>query len=243
MVEYAHRRLATQAGGSNDFATLLCIYQKCHQSDNPKKWCSEHFIHWRALKMAIKVQEQLSGILNRLRVRRSSKIKDSGSDKGKGSLSERVRQAICAGFFCNVARKSNTGLGFRSMDGHGSVLHIHPSSALFGLEDSLDWIVFHEVVWTTRIYARTVCPVRYEWLKELLPRLHVVDVHMLSSSGEVDRSIDEKPTVLTVSEQEQTAEDAEPTVNKLSRRNNESSVAAARMRYLERKSGGTVTHH
>jgi ATP-dependent RNA helicase DHX40 len=114
---------------------------------------------------------------------------------------------------------------------------------LFGLEDSLDWIVFHEVVWTTRIYARTVCPVRYEWLKELLPRLHVVDVHMLSSSGEVDRSIDEKPTVLTVSEQEQTAEDAEPTVNKLSRRNNESSVAAARMRYLERKSGGTVTHH
>jgi hypothetical protein len=48
--------------------------------------------------------------------------------------------------------------------------------------------------------------VRYEWLKELLPRLHVVDVHMLSSSGEVDRSIDEKPTVLTVSEQEQTAE-------------------------------------
>jgi ATP-dependent RNA helicase DHX40 len=130
MVEYAHRRLATQAGGSNDFATLLCIYQKCHQSDNPKKWCSEHFIHWRALKMAIKVQEQLSGILNRLRVRRSSKIKDSGSDKGKGSLSERVRQAICAGFFCNVARKSNTGLGFRSMDGHGSVLHIHPSSAV-----------------------------------------------------------------------------------------------------------------
>jgi hypothetical protein len=40
-----------------------------------------------------------------IQVRRSSKIKDSGSDKGKGSLSERVRQAICAGFFCNVARK------------------------------------------------------------------------------------------------------------------------------------------
>ena len=48
--------------------------------------------------------------------------------------------------------------------------------------------------------------VRYEWLKELLPRLHVVNVHMLSSSGEVDRSIDEKPTVLTASEQEETAE-------------------------------------
>lgn len=99
------------------------------------------------------------------------------------------------------------------------------------MEDSLDWIVFHEVVWTTRIYARTVCPVgflpvpyrynkitvggqhclwlqvRYEWLKELLPRLHVVDVHMLSSAGEVDRIIDEKPTVLTVSEQEDPTEE------------------------------------
>lgn len=44
--------------------------------------------------------------------------------------------------------------------------------------------------------------VRYEWLKDLLPRLHVVDVHMLSSSGEVDRNIEEKPTAVTVSEEE-----------------------------------------
>ena len=91
MVGNAHRMLAAQAGGSNDFATLLCIYQKCSQrygtilvevtseypcmvlvhglfSANPKKWCSEHFIQWRALKMASMVEEQLSGILARLRV-------------------------------------------------------------------------------------------------------------------------------------------------------------------------------
>ena len=37
-------------------------------SDNPKKWCLEHFIQWRALKMAVKVKEQLSGILSRINV-------------------------------------------------------------------------------------------------------------------------------------------------------------------------------
>ena len=27
----SHQWLADRAGGSNDFATLLCIYQKCHE--------------------------------------------------------------------------------------------------------------------------------------------------------------------------------------------------------------------
>lgn len=28
---------------------------------------------------------------------------------------------------------------------------------------------------------RTVCPIRYEWVKDLLPKLHEVDVYELSS--------------------------------------------------------------
>eukprot|EP00118_Oscarella_pearsei_P011092 m.71665 g.71665 ORF g.71665 m.71665 type:complete len:118 (+) comp35756_c0_seq4:2053-2406(+) len=94
------------------------------------------------------------------------------------------------------------------MDGRGSVIHVHPSSALFGLEENLDWIVYHEVIWTTRVYARTVCPVRYEWIKDLLPRLHIVDVHMLSSSGVVDRDVVDRPTTLADRVGDQEAEES-----------------------------------
>lgn len=34
---------------------------------------------------------------------------------------------------------------------------------------------------TSKIYVRTVCPVRYEWVRDLLPRLHQVDAYELSS--------------------------------------------------------------
>lgn len=90
------------------------------------------------------------------------------------------------------------------MDGHGSMVHIHPSSSvnvyfyfhgfltthsahnlccsqLFEQETELNWVIFHDVLVTSKVYIRTVCPVRYEWVKDLLPKLHEVDVYELSS--------------------------------------------------------------
>lgn len=52
---------------------------------------------------------------------------------------------------------------------------------LFEQEAELDWVIFHDVMVTSRVYIRTVCPIRYEWVKDLLPKLHEVDVYELSS--------------------------------------------------------------
>lgn len=34
---------------------------------------------------------------------------------------------------------------------------------------------------TTKVYARIVCPIRYEWVRDLLPKLHEFNAHDLSS--------------------------------------------------------------
>lgn len=52
---------------------------------------------------------------------------------------------------------------------------------LFGQEQQLDWIIFHDVLVTSKVYVRTVCPIRYDWVKDLLPKLHEIDVYDLSS--------------------------------------------------------------
>lgn len=52
---------------------------------------------------------------------------------------------------------------------------------LYNQETRLEWIIFHDVTVTSKIYVRTVCPVRYEWVKDLLPRLHQIDAYELSS--------------------------------------------------------------
>lgn len=66
------------------------------------------------------------------------------------------------------------------MDGHSTVAYIHPGSVLFGQEKSLDWVVYMELVDTARTYMRTLCPISYSWVKDLLPQLHDVDVYRLT---------------------------------------------------------------
>lgn len=41
------------------------------------------------------------------------------------------------------------------------------------------------------MYIRMVCPIRYEWVKDLLPKLHEVDVHELSSVARQEVTEDE----------------------------------------------------
>ncbi|XP_072248973.1 probable ATP-dependent RNA helicase DHX40 [Leuresthes tenuis] len=225
-----HKALAAKTGGMNDFATLLNVFQSCKDSDRPSAWCKENWIHWRALKSAFSVETQLREILHRLQRKRDFPV-----ETYDGNKTELFRRCLCSGYFTNVARRS-FGKVFCTMDGHGSMVHIHPSSSMFDEEAELDWIIFHDVLVTSRMYIRTVCPIRYEWVKDLLPKLHEVDVYELSSVAR-EEVTDEEMTKWETREaakrrQEVSAEDV---VKKLEKRNNETTVSDARARYLQRK--------
>lgn len=51
----------------------------------------------------------------------------------------------------------------------GMPSNLHPSSALFGLGYTPDYVVYHELVLTTKEYMRCVTAVDGEWLAELGP--------------------------------------------------------------------------
>ncbi|XP_062887097.1 probable ATP-dependent RNA helicase DHX40 [Mobula hypostoma] len=224
--ELRHQQLAQEAGGSNDFLTLLNIFKTCKASDSPSSWCRKYWLHWRAMKTAFSVETQLQEILRKMKQR-----KDFPSETYSGSKNELLRRCLCVGYFSNVARRS-VGKAFHTMDGHGSVVHIHPSSVLFDQENQLDWVIFHDVMVTSKIYMRTLCPIRYEWVKDLLPKLHEVDVYQLSSVAR-----DEGPRDVGRQQQsKRTSEEAlEEVLRKLEKRNDEKSISDARARYLQRK--------
>ncbi|KAG9348510.1 hypothetical protein JZ751_002246 [Albula glossodonta] len=228
--EREHRKLITKSGSCNDFTVLLSVFEKCRASDSPSTWCRDHWIHWRAMKSAFNVETQLREILLRLK-----KQNDFPRETFDGSRSELFRRCLCSGYFANVARRA-VGRTFCTMDGHGSVVHIHPSSALFDQEAELDWIIFHDVLVTSRVYVRTVCPIRYDWVKDLLPKLHEVDAYELSSVAR-EEVTDEEVTRWEAKEaaKRQSDESAEEALKKMEKRNNETSVSEARARYLQRK--------
>lgn len=78
-----------------------------------------------------------------------------------------VRKAVCAAYFHNAAKMK--GIGEYSNARTGMPCHLHPSSALYGMGVSPDYIVYHELVYTHKEYMNNVTAVEPEWLAELGP--------------------------------------------------------------------------
>ena len=224
-----HNKLAQMAGGSSDFSTLFTVYQLASTSGNVRRWCREHYIHWRAINTAQSIHQQLQSLLDRQTREEREEEEEEEEDKVLSSpLSQRIRRALCHGLFGCVARLAPAQRSFRTMDGHGTMCYIHPGSALFGQEEKLDWVVFHELVDTAKTYMRTVCPVRYAWVKDLLPQLHDIDVYRLSNCA--------RPKVVAV--ETGTEEELQPAAKKLCtspRATLKERASSARERFLARK--------
>ncbi|RMC10642.1 hypothetical protein DUI87_12353 [Hirundo rustica rustica] len=228
--ELQHQELASQVGGCNDFATLLNIFEQCKASKSPSAWCQKYWIHWRAVKSAFSVERQLREITTKLK-----QLPDFPKETFEGSRTEILRRCLCAGYFINVARRS-AARTFCTMDGHGSIVYIHPSSTLYNQETLLEWIIFHDVAVTSKIYVRTVCPVRYEWVRDLLPRLHQVDAYELSSVAREEVTEEEITKWEQREELKRQCEGVtDNSARKMERRNDDQSIQDARARYLQRK--------
>lgn len=90
-----------------------------------------------------------------------------------------VRKAICSAYFHNAAKMK--GIGEYSNARSGMPCHLHPSSALYGMGVSPDYIVYHELVYTHKEYMNNVTAVEPEWLAELGPMFFSIKVRCLRS--------------------------------------------------------------
>lgn len=141
-----------------DHLTLLTVYQawKAKQFSGP--WCYENFVQLTSLRRAQDVRKQLLEIMDKYKLN----VVSAGNDLTK------VRKAITAGFFFHAARKDPQG-GYRTIADHQQV-YIHPASALF--QQQPEWVIYHEVVMTTKEYMREVTAIDPRWLVELAPRFY-----------------------------------------------------------------------
>ncbi|KAH8693426.1 pre-mRNA-splicing factor ATP-dependent RNA helicase prp22 [Phaeosphaeriaceae sp. PMI808] len=141
-----------------DHLTLLNVYNSWKQSGYQSTWCFENFIQLRAMKQAKNVREQLISIMERCHHPIVS----------CGSKTEKVRRALCAGFFRNTARRdAAAGAGCYKTIIEGTQVYLHPSSALFG--KSAEWVLYHELVLTTREYMHWCTSIDPKWLVEEVP--------------------------------------------------------------------------
>jgi len=140
-----------------DHCTLLEVYKGWAHNRFSNPWCYENFIQARALRRSQDVRKQLITLMDRYKF----EIIQCGNDYN------RIRQAIVAGYFGNACRKDPQE-GYRTLCDHQQV-YIHPSSALY--QRNPEWIVYHELVLTSKEYLRECCTLEPQWLPELAPNL------------------------------------------------------------------------
>jgi len=153
--QIADQKKAKFNQAEGDHITLLAVYNSWKQNKFSSAWCYENFVQQRTLKRAQDVRKQLLGIMDRHKLDVVS----------CGKSTTRVQKAICSGFFRNAAKKDPQE-GYRTLV-DAQMVSIHPSSAIFHRQP--EWVVFHEVVQTTKEYMREVTTIDPKWLVEFAP--------------------------------------------------------------------------
>ncbi|PKK16787.1 putative pre-mRNA-splicing factor ATP-dependent RNA helicase DHX16, partial [Columba livia] len=75
--------------------------------------------------------------------------------------------AITAGFFYHTARLTRGG--YRTVK-HQQPVFIHPNSCLFSEQPR--WLLYHELVFTTKEFMRQVIEIESSWLLEVAPHYY-----------------------------------------------------------------------
>ena len=158
----AHRRFEVQNGG--DHLMMLTIWNSWYESGFSNIFAKENFLQQRTLVRVRDVRDQLAKLCERVEVTISS--------CGAADLVP-IQKAITSGFFTNAARLQRGGDSYRVMKGHTSV-YIHPSSVLMDPSGGPGpkFVLYYELMQTSKEYMRGCMPIQIEWLSELAPHYY-----------------------------------------------------------------------
>ncbi|WOG85065.1 hypothetical protein DCAR_0104252 [Daucus carota subsp. sativus] len=151
-------RMNFYTGHVGDHIALFRIYNSWKETNFSTQWCYENYIQVRSMKRARDIRDQLEGLLERVEI----EVMSSSGDL------EAISKAITSAYFPNCARLQKNG-SYTTLR-HPQTVHIHPSSGLAQLLPR--WIVYHELVQTTKEYMRQVSEIKPEWLIDVAPHFY-----------------------------------------------------------------------
>ncbi|RHY25263.1 hypothetical protein DYB32_008424 [Aphanomyces invadans] len=139
----------------SDHLTLLNVYKQ-----------------WEGMRKAREVREQLVDIMKQQKMPLTT----------CGTHWDVVRKAICSAYFYNSAQIKGIGEYVNMLT--GMPCNLHPSSSLFGLGYTPDFVVYHELIYTTKVRKRTSPQVDVVWIACSVMHAHCVRLLGWSSCRE-----------------------------------------------------------
>ncbi|WPH01691.1 pre-mrna-splicing factor atp-dependent rna helicase prp16 [Acrodontium crateriforme] len=139
----------------SDHLTLLTVYQQWIANGCKDGWCVKHFLHPKALRRAQEIRNQIKDIM----VSNKMELVSCGYDL------DIVRECICSGYYHQAAKRK--GLGEYVNLRTSVSVQLHPTSALYNSGDPPDYVVYHELILTSKEYMSCVTAVDPHWLADL----------------------------------------------------------------------------
>lgn len=138
----------------SDHLTLLNVYSQWKSNRYSHRWCGRHFLQYRSLQRARDIRGQLVKIMQSQGI----PLVSSGTEW------DIVRKCVCSGFAHQAAKIS--GLGKYVHLKTGMEVQLHPTSALYGMGDLPPFVVYNELLMTTKEYISCVTSVDPFWLMD-----------------------------------------------------------------------------
>lgn len=143
----------------SDHLTLLNVYKQWQRNGESPNWCSMRFINYKLIVKVKDVVDQLKHIM------RTHKYRISSSDN-----EEVIKRCICKSYFHQAAMLRNLK-EYQNLR-TGMPCHLHPTSALFNAGSLPKYVIYHELVMTTKEYMHCSTAVQGEWLADLGPMFY-----------------------------------------------------------------------
>ena len=138
----------------SDHLTYLQVYQAWKANGYSDGWCIKHFLHPKSLRRAREIREQLLDIVKTQKM----ELISCGMDW------DLIRKAICSGYYHQAAKYKGSGEYINLRTNLG--VQLHPTSALYAHHPP-DYVVYHELILTSKVYVSTVTAVDPHWLADL----------------------------------------------------------------------------
>ncbi|TVU25701.1 hypothetical protein EJB05_28206 [Eragrostis curvula] len=222
------RQELPDGSGWGDHIQLLQIFECWEQTGYDPKWCVDHDLQVRSMKFSKDVRKQLSQIIQKI----AKGPTDVNSRYGWKSDPDyrKLRRALCIGYGNQLAERMLHHNGYHTVGYRSQLVQVHPSSVLESDEYGKYpmYVVYHELISTTRPYMRNICAVERAWVEPILKKLEKLDINRLSggsSSVKDSEPLDVEDKQVISPEKALDTKQSEV----------ESKIQAARERYLARK--------
>jgi len=156
-----HKRFASDFGDFVGYQHLFRKYRSIETSAKREDFCRNNYLDFQGMEEIVHVTAQLCDIT------REAGIPVTTYDEPYGEeFAHKILTCLCPGLVQYICVRKKSSI-YKTLT--ADEIFIHPGSAWF--RNPPNFILAGEIVLTTKLYARTVSPLKPAWIDEVVPNL------------------------------------------------------------------------